>query len=200
MHDPGSLFRPGGQGRTANHYEDCDSTLSNVQELRLQVREPKRGNDQVGEHAKTADDEGGSDLKHDIAPDDGVGDGLDHLVALVRLVLDTSLVCSHALDHEALLVLVEALCRHGRVGQPPADEGTPGAGRGAKDEEQKLPRLDVVAIVVRGSPSNDTANLDASISHIHKVWVSRQAKRTISWTPVMQYQRDVKTDCSLFVY
>lgn len=139
MHYPGSLPRPSSQSRATNHDNDGDGTLCNVQQLRLQVRESKRGDDEVGEDAEPANDEGGSDLKHDVAPDDGVGDGLDHLVALVRLVLDARLVGPYTLNHEALLVLVEALGRHGRVGQPPADEEAPGAGRDAENEEQKLP-------------------------------------------------------------
>lgn len=139
MHNPSSLFRPGRQRCATEHEDDRDRSLGDIQKLCLEIREAERGDDQVGEDTQPADDQGRSDLEQHVAPDHRVGHGFYHLVALVRLVLDAGLVGADTLDHETLLVLVEALRGHGRVGEPPPDEQAPDAGCDAQDEEKELP-------------------------------------------------------------
>lgn len=163
MHDESSLLRLLNNERAANHDDDGETTLGDVEQLGLQVRETKRLDDQTGEDTKTTNDERRRDLEHDVAPDDGVLDGLDDLVLLVGPVLDTGLIGTDTLDHEALGLLAEALGGHGRVGQPPADEGGPDAGGDAEDHEEELPGVDDAVRVVGDAPGDDTTNLGRSI-------------------------------------
>jgi hypothetical protein len=78
-------------------------------------------------------------LKQNVQPSDWVRKSFDELVALVLLVLNSGFVMSNTLNHQALLVLGEAFRRHGRIGQPPADEYCPNASHQAWDEEKELP-------------------------------------------------------------
>lgn len=159
VHNPSGLPSSRCQSGTSNHDNDGDRTLSNVEKLSLEIGEAERRNNQVRENAQASNDQCRSKLKHNIAPDNWVRHGFNDLVALVRLILDTSFVGSNTLDHQALLVLIEALGLHGGVRKPPADEDTPDTGGQSKDEEKQLPRIDDSVLVVRNSPGNDTTDL-----------------------------------------
>jgi len=87
----------------------------------------------------TSNDESATKLKQNVQPSDWVCKGFDKLVTLVLLVLNSGFVMSNTFNHQALLVLSEAFRRHGRIGQPPADEYCPNASDQAEDEEKKLP-------------------------------------------------------------
>ena len=87
----------------------------------------------------TSNDESATKLKQNVQPSDWVCKSFDELVTLVLLVLNSGFVMSNTLNHQALLVLSEAFRRHGRIGQPPADEYCPNASDQAEDEEKKLP-------------------------------------------------------------
>lgn len=170
MHNPGSLISPRTQRSGTNHDDNSHSTLGNIKQLRLQVRKAERGDDEVRKDPQPANDERRGQLEHDVEPHDRVGEGLDGLVALVDPVLDARLVGAHALHHEALLVLVEALGLHGRVREPPPDEEAPGAGQAAEDEEEELPGQDFVADVLRHAPGYYAADLRCVSLRI--VWVA----------------------------
>jgi hypothetical protein len=75
----------------------------------------------------TSNDESTTKLKQNVQPSDWVCKSFDELVALVLLVLNSGFVMSNTLNHQALFVLGEAFRRHGRIGQPPADEHCPNA-------------------------------------------------------------------------
>lgn len=49
MHGKNSLFGPGRQGRTADHHSNGDTTLCDVEQLRLQSGKAKTLDDDVGE-------------------------------------------------------------------------------------------------------------------------------------------------------
>ena len=116
VHYPCSLSRGSCERGTSDHNYDGHSTLSNVEELCLEVSESKRGNDEIRKDTQAADDQRRGELEHDIAPDDRIGDCFNSLILFVRLVLDTGLVGTDTLNHEPLLVFVEALCFHWRIG------------------------------------------------------------------------------------
>lgn len=139
MHDPGRLLCPCCQAGTADHHHDSDGALGDIEQLSLKIGEAEGGDYKVGENAETADDEGGGELKHNVAPDNGVCNSLKHLVTFVGLVLDASLIGTDTFDHQSLLVLGKALRSDGRIGQPPADKDSPNASDQAEDEEQQLP-------------------------------------------------------------
>ena len=128
VHHPGSLPRGCCECGASDHDYDRHSTLSNVEELGLEIGESEGGNDEIREDTQTADDQSRGKLKHNIAPDNGIRGCFNGLIPFVRLVLDTGLVGTNTLNHEPLLVFVEALCFHWRIGQPPADEQAPDTG------------------------------------------------------------------------
>lgn len=57
-------------------------------------------------------------------------------------VCQSSLVGSHALDHELFLFLAEALSPHGRIGHPDIDKDSQGDADGAVSDEECLVRLE----------------------------------------------------------
>jgi hypothetical protein len=75
----------------------------------------------------TSNDQSTTELKQNVQPSDWACKSFDGLVTLVLLVLNSGFVMSNTLNHQALLVLSEAFRRHGRIGQPPADEYCPNA-------------------------------------------------------------------------
>ena len=115
MHNDAGLLSTLRQRCCSYHNYDCNGALSYVQELGLQNGKSKRGNNEVGEDTKTADNQSRRKLQHDITPDDGILDSFENLIPFVCLVLDTGLVSSHTLNHESLLVLGKALRFHRAV-------------------------------------------------------------------------------------
>ena len=127
MHSPRGLASCLCYGSTANHNYNCYCTLGNVQQLGLENREAKGSNDKIGKDSETSNDQRGSDLQHDLVPDDWINDSLKHLI-LVRFVLNVSLVSSDSFNKYALLVFCKALCFHWGVGQPPSNKTGPSHG------------------------------------------------------------------------
>lgn len=146
------LLGPGGQGSAADHDENGHAALGDIQQLRLQCGESKTLDDDVGEDTQAADDQGAAYLEKDVAPGERVFQCFDKLVLFVDLVLDTRLVGTHALDHEALVLLRVTLCLHRAVGEDEGHDHRPSARGESQDEEEELPRLDGMANVMLGSP------------------------------------------------
>lgn len=128
MHHQSSLPRSCCQCGASDHDYDRHSTLGNVEKLGLEIGESEGGDDEVREDTQTADDKSRGELEHNIAPNNGIRGCFDGLIPFVRFVLDTGLVGTNTLNHEPLLVFVEAFCFHGGIGQPPADEHAPDTG------------------------------------------------------------------------
>ena len=53
--------------------------MDNVQQLSLDNREAEGSNDEIGKDSETSNDQRGSDLQHDLAPDDWINDSHKHL-------------------------------------------------------------------------------------------------------------------------
>lgn len=97
----------------------------------------------------------------------GVQESFLDLLRSEPLVLKTCLVAPHTLDHQSLVFFRKALCFHGRIWHPIANEETPEDGQSSICDEKGLPRFQGSVIElgkrVCKKPPND---LLPSIHHV----------------------------------
>lgn len=111
----------------SEHDQNGPCSLGNIEQLRLQETEAELDDDEVGEYTEATNDEVGYSDKQNAAPNKRVLESLNNLVPLVLSVLDTSLIFSHPLNHQPFILLAEAFCSQGAVGQKGGDEEGPDA-------------------------------------------------------------------------
>lgn len=108
-----------------------------------------------------------------VAPGLHVHEGLLNLIPAESAILDASLVRTHALNHEMLVLLRKAFGSHWTVRKPPKDKCSPEDGEATIRNEDSLPRLQRAMFDQCETVCKETADdLLASVHHIPSLAVS----------------------------
>jgi hypothetical protein len=167
QHDQQVLASLLDEPRRAQQHDDDIKTKNHCKKLGLKNREVEAGDNDVGESSKAACWQSSEHCDATVAPSLRVLESLYHLLSLELLVLETGLVRADSFDHEVLVFFSKALCSHGRVGHPPANEEAPEDGNPTVSDEESLPRFERSRVEECETIGQETSdNLLSAVHHV----------------------------------